>query len=395
MKPQIAWSNRRSQESPTAFSEFKSIAIFLRLSGISIATIQQPNSVWSILYTGFSASFFAISFAFVASEILFCGATNYVETSVVTFNFFVLVSSCVLWIIVQRRSFQFVQLLEDITNTHASVSKTWHLNLRKSMIAIFTYICLIPFVTSLPSLIAVQEDSLKFYLHCYLYGSELTNLGNFGKIALLFIFLTVENFLHFFFPNVVVVLIFFLCECQRQTVASYSEQLPRRLLTDKNNSKVDKAVELYAKLRKDFIHLRDLTSLPISLILTQKFLTLFFSLTVLLSNDTRSIFVEIIESTCYAANAILGLILIILSASKIREAHGKIREQCLDVSLGLRQDSKGLELLHLLKSFVEREDMTMTAAGIVLLKRGLILKLGASLITYGVIIVQLDSTKKG
>ncbi|GFS30964.1 uncharacterized protein TNIN_443721 [Trichonephila inaurata madagascariensis] len=394
MKPQFAWSNSRNQKSPTAFSEFKFITLFLRLSGISISTLQQPSSPWSIISTGLSASVWVISFSFIASEILFCGATNYVETSVVTFNIFVLVSSCVLWVIVQRRSRQFVQLLEDIADTHACVSKKWNLNLRKIIIVLFAYICFIPFVTSLPSLITVQEDSLRFYLHCYLYGTELTGLGNFGKITLLFTFLTVENFLHFFFPNVVVVLIFFLCECQNQMVASYSEKLPRRLMADKNNTNVDKMVQLYAKLRKDFVNLRDLTSLPISLILTQKILSLFFSLTVLLSKNTKSIFVEIIESTCYIANAILGLILVILSASKIRETHSKIREQCLDASLRLPRDSKSLELLYLLKSFVEREDLTMTAAGIVLLKRSLFIKLGASMITYGVIIVQLDSAKK-
>ncbi|GBM75642.1 hypothetical protein AVEN_15970-1 [Araneus ventricosus] len=397
MEPQVAWSGNGNLKDQFAYTEFSLIAMFLRFSGIHISSSRRQSSSCAIVYTGIAASILITCFIFIMTEILFCGVTNYVDASVVAFNVFVLIISCILWIIVFRRKHLFVLLVEGLIDTHVSLSVISNSNLRRNVLAICCYICFMPILTSLPNLLAIQEESLQFYLHCYLYGFELPDFSYYGKVAMLLVFLTVENFVHFFFPNVVVVLIFFLCEYQHQAVVAYTKAWPRQLMDDMQNAKSGKMVELYSKLRKDFVRLRDLTSLPILLILTQKFLTLFFSLTVLLSNGTRRIFIEVIESTFFAANAIFALILIILSASKIQEEHRKIRELCLNASLKLREkssDSECLWLLALLKSFVEREDMTMTAAGIVPLKRSLFLKLGASLVTYGVIIVQLDSTKK-
>ncbi|GIY91754.1 uncharacterized protein CEXT_470471 [Caerostris extrusa] len=72
--------------------------------------------------------------------------------------------------------------------------------------------------------------------------------------------------------------------------------------------------------------------------------------------------------------------------TKVRKTLG-IYSKRFDVLCSIMQD-----ILPLLKTFVEKEDMVMTAAGMIPLTRSLFLKIGAALVTYGVLIVQLDTS---
>lgn len=95
--------------------------------------------------------------------------------------------------------------------------------------------------------------------------------------------------------------------------------------------------------------------------------------------------IQLIEGCFLAFNAALTLVVIILSGSRLREAHRRVRAQLVGMS-GERP-----EVLSLLKALVEKEDMVVVAAGMIPLTRSLFLKIGAALVTYGVLIVQLDT----
>ncbi|GFR07816.1 uncharacterized protein TNCT_517671 [Trichonephila clavata] len=120
----------------------------------------------------------------------------------------------------------------------------------------------------------------------------------------------------------------------------------------------------------------------------------FFTLTVILSSKKKKILIQLIEACFLAFNAVASLVLLIVAGSQIQETHGKIRSLLFGM-IEFRENQHvplRYEILPLLKTFVEKEDMIMTAAGMIPVTRSLFLKIGAALVTYGVLIVQLDTS---
>lgn len=394
-EPKEVWMSDSDYKKLASRSELKHVIALLKVSGILISfTNCQMQPKLPFVFSKTAAVLSLCCYVFITSEVLFCGATQFVTGSVVAFNFSVLLMSFILWVDVYRKKQKFSEVIIRLDNANNELGEQVpYLNFTNQMIAVCCYTCFLPILASLCSLFAIQENSLEFYLHCYLFGQKIPILNYYVKMATLLAFLTIENFVHFFFSNVTTALIFFLYQCLSRTLRVFDESLKKCIRNDVEGHQIDKMFDTYVKIRNVYVSLRDITSLPVSLILMQKFLTLFFALSVTLSNDTRQILIEIIESSFFASNAVLVLILLIISGSKVKEAHENLREHCLDWWVRCRQHSsqtERVEVLLLLKSFVERHDMAMTAAGVVFLSRSLFLQMVAALVTYGVIMVQLD-----
>lgn len=261
--------------------------------------------------------------------------------------------------------------------------------------ALIGYICTLPILASFLSFFTIHENALEFYLHCYLYGNNFLIQNVYCKKSLLLLFLTIENFVHFLFPNLATILIFFLLTQFHKVV--------KKFIIDWNFSIQKRKFEYryhllksYRDIRKDFEILHETISFLIFIILAQKFLTLFFSLTAIFSTSTKDIFIELLESGLFAFNAIVSLVILIVSGTKIHETHGRIKSLCLDTLLAYFSSEKTFpeiketDLLFLMKAFVEKVDMIVSAAGIIPLTRSLFLQTAAALITYGVLIVQFN-----
>ncbi|GFY53042.1 uncharacterized protein TNIN_422581 [Trichonephila inaurata madagascariensis] len=110
--------------------------------------------------------------------------------------------------------------------------------------------------------------------------------------------------------------------------------------------------------------------------------------------EEEKILIQLIEACFLAFNAVASLVLLIVAGSRIQETHGKIRSLLFGMIEFREHQHVPLryEILPLLKTFVEKEDMIMTAAGMIPVTRSLFLKIGAALVTYGVLIVQLDTS---
>lgn len=387
----MTWNNKIS----SYYSEIKFIKILLQLIGIKIGT-DEKNSVILNICLKIASGISAACYVFILSEVLYCGSMRHVSATVVSFNISVLMLSLILWITVFQKRKRFSEMVKILTYSRGIFRVTRKSTSKIPMRILNCYICLLPILASLCSFImAVRDNSLRFYLRCYLYGGNALSLDLYSRESLLFVFFTIENTVVFLFPNLILVMIVFLFSQFHRTI----EEFLQLWKTEIEKSALDcgeDILKIYGTMRKNFDFLHQLTSFPVLIILAQKFLTLFFLLTVVLSTDSKQVSAQITESVFFAVNAIISLFLLISSGSRIHEVHKKIRNMCLEtlISSVKRENSfpenYQTNLLFLLRTFIEKEDMTITAGGLLLLTRSLFLQIGAALITYGVIIMQLD-----
>ena len=371
--------------------EFKILNVLLKLIGIKLKAEEKDSCSASSFYK-ISFGLSVISFIYIITEVLYCGIVTYVTSTVVIFNMTVLILTLVLWITIFRRKTQISSLIKKLSDVHETDGTT-DTNMKTKMRVLIFYISILPVLASFLSFFTIRENALEFYLHCYLYGSRFPEQSVYWKQALLLLFLTIENFIHFLFPNLATILIFFLLTQFHKIVKKFI--LDWEFSIQKQNFEYRyHLLKSYSDMRKDFDCLHEAISFVVFIILAQKFLTLFFSLTAIFSSSTKDIFIELLESGLFAFNAIVSLAILIMSGSKIQETHGKIKSLCLDTLLVFFNsektfpDIKDTDMLFLMKTFVEKEDMIVSAAGIIPLTRSLFLQTAAALITYGVVIVQ-------
>lgn len=390
-KVRIVWS----AEMKSLHKEFRILNTLFKLTGISLAPSKE-KSFGIRLFFQIMAGISAVFFLCIVAEVLYCGIIALVKPTVVAFNIIVLFLSLFLWITLFRSRHQITKLVKKLifsSDTNGKINKT---SLNKKIRMLLAYICFLPIFVSLTSFSDTNEASLDFYLHCYLYGCNLSGFKTQYKEALLLLFLTIENFVHFLFPNLVIALIYLLLEEFYEVLNMFIKQW-RLQITKVKFDCGNHMLKIYGNIRKDFDVLHKSVTNLILLLLAQKFLTLFFSLTVILSSSTKKIFIEILESGLFSLNAIVTLILLIMSASKIYETHKMIRTLSLETLLSnIHRDKsfpdiKETDMLFLMRTFVEKEDMLLTGAGIIPLTRALFLQIVAALITYGVLIVQMDN----
>ncbi|GFS63222.1 uncharacterized protein TNIN_188551 [Trichonephila inaurata madagascariensis] len=382
--------------------ELNIVIKLLKVTGIDLASCDynhsRLNKLFPKLCTVAGIFAFILSFSFIASEVLFCGVTRFVSSSVVICMGSTLCMSLLLWIVMLKRRKQFALLIDRSGTIHDSFRVSTNLKPRRWIRLCGYYIFFAPLVASLCSVFSIQNDDSYYYLHCYMFGNMITTSNNYYKDFLLLFFLTIENYMQFFLPNLVTVLIFFLCQYLSDIINTFvarcSAENWQEYCLVHGETKTYKILEVYKKIKKNFDVLNELSSWPIFLIISQKFLTLFFTLTVILSSKKKKILIQLIEACFLAFNAVASLVLLIVAGSRIQETHGKIRSLLFGMIEFREHQHVPLryEILPLLKTFVEKEDMIMTAAGMIPVTRSLFLKIGAALVTYGVLIVQLDTS---
>lgn len=386
---------------PSIWSEMKSVIGLLDVTGIYLNTnfynYDRKHDLQRIICASTGILVFVVCFSFIASEVLFCGVTKSVSSSVVICMVFTLSLSLLLWMVMLSERKQFANLIDKSGTICESLRGNIDTKLLfRTRIGCF-YVFFTPILASLCCLFSIRNDDDYFYLHCYLFGHQLETTNHYWKMILLLFFLVIENYMQLFLPNVVTVLIFFLCEHLSGVIKTFVHKCKTESWCEYCSGEVKstRLLQFYKKIKKNFDLMHALTSLPIFIILTQKFLTLFFTLTVILSSKKKKVLIQLIEGCFLAVNSLLTLILLIVAGSRIKESHSKVRSLLLEISEF--QDQNGgtsrHELLPLLKSFVEKEDMVMTAAGMIPLTRSLFLKIGAALVTYGVLVVQLESSE--
>ncbi|GFT80966.1 uncharacterized protein NPIL_131221 [Nephila pilipes] len=380
--------------------EINSVIKLFKVTGIDLASYDynhlRKNKLLPKLCTLTGIFAFILNFSFIASEVLFCGVTGFVSPSVVICMGSTLCMSLLLWIVMLKRRKQFSLLIDKSGALYDSFRVNTDLKLRRWIRTCGYYIFLAPLVASLCSVFSIQHDDSYYYLHCYTFGNMITTSNDYYKDLLLLLFLTVENYMQFFLPNLVTVLIFFLCEHLSDIINIFvtkcSTESWEEYCMVHGDAKTYKILEVYKRIKQNFDVLNELSSWPIFLIISQKFLTLFFTLTVILSSKKKKILIQLIEACFLAFNAVASLVLLIVAGSRIQETHRKIRYLLFEMIECHRHVSSRYEILPMLKTFVEKENMVVTAAGMIPVTRSLFLKIGAALVTYGVLIVQLDTS---
>lgn len=393
----LAWTVNQKGSFTTIWSELSILLNLLNITGISIEeTFCDANHLRKRIFKIAGLLQFVASFTFIASEVTYCGFTKFVSISVVLCMSLNLSMTLLLWITMFSSKNSFSYLISRLGQNRQYFSlptKVWKFT-RYTRFALI-YIVLIPIITSILSILSLQKEDTHFYLNCYLFGNDSLDDYFYDKISFFF-FLTVENYTQFFLPNLVTLLIHLLCEYLAGSIKVYVKYCKSgNIINIKDPHKTSKDVQilkLYKNLKDDFKLMHHLVSFPIFVILSQKFVTLFFTLTVILSK--KKVLIQLIESLIFSMNGILSISILIISGLHVREAHNTVREMFLELGL-LSEKHKFLcfqenELLLMLKIFVQQEDMILTAAQMVPLTRSLFLKIGAALVTYGVLIVQFN-----
>ncbi|KAG8184750.1 hypothetical protein JTE90_019348 [Oedothorax gibbosus] len=400
----LFWERDRFEEStsstalkPSIWEHLNAIVRLLDVTGIYLTTKNNLKKQEKLRFGYFLIGFLShvIWFTFIASEVLFCGVTKFVSSSVVTCMVSTLSISLLLWIVMLKNRKQISKLINESGRMCDSIRGNVEPKLLLCTKIGCFYIFFTPILASMGCLFSVRNNDDYFYLHCYLFGHHLESLNYYWKLFLFLIFIVIENYVLVLLPNLVTVLLFFLCEHLSCVIKTFVHKCQTVGWCGNYswNSKSVRMVQFYGKIKKHFDAMHDLASLPIFLLLCQKFITLFFTLTVILSSKKKKILVQLIEGCFLAINALISLIVLIVAGSRLKESHGKVRSLLLEMS-ELSEHNVGssvYELLPVLKTFVEKEDMVMTAAGMIPLTRSLFLKIGAALVTYGVLIVQLEA----
>lgn len=395
-------SSRFDTRNPPIWSEINSVVRLLDVTGIYLKTnfykYSRRHNLKRFICSSTGILVFVVCFSFIASEVLFCGVTKFVSSSVVICMVSTLSLSLLLWIVMLRKRKQFSNLIDNSGIICELIRGNIDTKLKlRTRIGCF-YVFFTPILASLCCVFSIQNDDDYFYLHCYLFGHQLetTNYYYWKSIILLF-FLVIESYMQLFLPNLVTILIFFLCEHLSDVIKTFVNKCKTESWCEycSGEAKSMRMLRFYKKIKRNFDLMHDLTSLPIFIVLSQKFLTLFFTLTVILSSKKKKVLIQLIQGSFLAINALLSIILLIVAGSRIKESHSKVRSLLLEIS-EFRDHNGGSSrcgLLPLLKSFVEKEDMIMTAAGMIPLTKSLFLKTAAALVTYGVLIVQLESNE--
>lgn len=394
-------SSRSDTRNLSIWSDMNSVVRLLDVTGIYLNTnfcnYSKNHDLKRIICSSTGILVFAVCFSFIASEVLFCGVTKFVSSSVVICMVSTLSLSLLLWIIMLRKRKKLSNLVDNSGIICESIRGNIDTKLKlRTRIGCF-YVFFTPILASLCCVFSIRNDDDFFYLHCYLFGHQLETTNYHYKLILLLFFLVIENYMQLFLPNLVTILIFFLCEHLSDVIKSFVNKCKTESWREycSGEAKSLRMLRFYKKIKRNFDLMHDLTSLPIFIVLSQKFLTLFFTLTVILSSKKKEVLIQLIEGCFLAINALLSIILLIVAGSRIKESHSKVRSLLLEIS-EFRDHNGGssrCELLPLLKSFVEKEDMIMTAAGMIPLTKSLFLKIGAALVTYGVLIGQLESSE--
>lgn len=397
--PELAWYTIENDKLTTIWPELSLLFKLLRITGI---IIQEPNSTTNttvkyILRIAVILPYVA-TFLYIASEVAYCGFTKSVTMSVVICMSLTLGMSFMLWLTMfcKRKSLSYlIRKLEQNRRYLPSTSKNSKISRHIRLASI--YIMLIPIVTSTLSILSVQPQDTHFYLNCYFFGNVVIE-DNFYDKLFLFIFLTIENYTQFLLPNIVTLMVYIFCEYFSQAIEVYVELCKSghmsKTYSPYMSSRKMQILKLYKNLRDTFKFLESVTSFPIFLIISQKFITLFVTLTIILSK--KNVLTQLIESFFFSFNGILSISVLIVSGSRVKEAHSKVRELFLDLySILDKQTVFGIqenEILLMMKTFVQQEHMILTAAEMIPLTRSLFLKIGAALVTYGVLIVQFDQS---
>ncbi|GBM91662.1 hypothetical protein AVEN_186128-1, partial [Araneus ventricosus] len=292
------------------WAEINSVVNLLRVTGINLTPNDNNYSRQVKTYHGLCSVVgilaFALNFSFIASEVAFCGITKFVSSSVVICMGSTLCLSLLLWIVMFRRRKLFSQLIDRSGTIYDLFRVNTNLKLRRWSTISACYVCFAPLVASVCSVSSIQHDDSYYYLHCYTFGNKVATTNYYYKDVLLLFFLTIENYMQLFLPNLVTVLLYFLCEHLSDIINTFVAKCKNENWRDycmtHGEAKTYKMLELYKGIRKNFDALQQLSSLPIFLIISQKFLTLFFTLTVILSSKKRKILIQIIEACFLAFN---------------------------------------------------------------------------------------------
>lgn len=334
--PEMAWYTIENDKLTTIWPELSLLFKLLRITGI---IIQETNSTTNIIVKHILRIAvilpYVATFMYIASEVAYCGFTKSVKMSVVICMSLTLSMSIMLWLTMFRKKKTFSYLIRKLEQNHRylpSISK--HSKISRHIRLAIIYIMLIPVVTSTLSILSVQPQDTQFYLNCYFFGNIVVENYFYEKLFL-FIFLTIENYTQFLLPNIVTLMIYLFCEYFSQEIEvyvelcksgctcmskTYSQQMPSRKM---------QMLKLYKNLRDTFKLLESATSLPIFLIISQKFITLFVTLTIILSK--KNVLTQLIESCFFSFNGILSISVLIVSGSRVKEAHSKVRELFLDL----------------------------------------------------------------